>query len=288
MIMRSRYISLIGILICAWLQACAESVEAMTINLERPISESLSKETLILYWNMDEGSGVELENHAITGTDYHGFLFSGGFTRPEFGPSRNQALGNAVWLRGGEKADPFHDANPYIEWLGDSRLTALDLEDMPFTAGLWIQFTELGSESERVRLINRGRTGVQDYWDFSLSRIQTRGAWLWVLDFSIGNERGNSERARVELPVNLQTERWYHLAFTVDQEKNQGSTVSFYFNGELLGTRQLALTVSQPTNSDRRFTVGERGVSSYQSVFNGWVDEVFVAQGVHQFTRIRP
>lgn len=269
-------------------QACAESVEAVTINLDRPIAESLPKETLVLYWNLDESSGVEVENHAETGVEYNGFLFAGGFTSPKFVPSRNQLFGNAVWLSGGEKVDPLREANPHIEWLGDSRLTALDLVDTPFTAGLWVRFSELGEGAERVRLMSRGRTGVQDYWDFSLFRIQTRGAWVWVLDFSIGNERGNAERVRVPVPVDIRSERWIHLAFSLDQKRNEGSTVIFYLNGESLGIRELSLTVSSPTNSDRRFIVGERGVSSYQSVFNGWVDEVFVVRGVHSFRKVNP
>ncbi len=281
----------LGILLCIPHPTFAESgdvIEPIEIDLEKPLSESVPSELLYLYWNMNESSGVEVANQAATGPDYNGLLYPGGFSAPEFGPSRSQEFGNAVWLQGEEKLDANTDANPHIKWSGEGHLDALNLTQTSFTAGLWVKFNALTGAGERIRLINRGRTAVQDYWDYTLSRVQSNNRYIWVLDFSIGTQRGTSERVRAILPADILPDLWYHFAFSLEYKENEGSEIRFFLNGELLNTEMLPLTISPPTSLDQQLTVGERATSSYHSRLNAWIDEVFIARGLHDFTPATP
>lgn len=256
---------------------------AKIIRLDQPVNASIPEE-LILHWAFNEDSGVEAHNSAGTGMDYNGFLFAGGFDTPEFVPGVNATFGNAVRLRGGDKQDMEKDANPHVQWKGEATLTELDLISEPFTAGLWVAFDQPIESGQTVRLLARGRYRAGNFWDISLRSVQSNNAWKTVLTFTMGAEGEDQKYLQGNLTVGKN--HWHHFAVTFEPLEDGEARVILYFDGNKIAEGKLPYRGFSLTAQDRVLTVGERAVSLFQSRFDGRIDDVFIARGIHGFSNL--
>ncbi len=267
-----------GLLPALFVLAVIPSLSAGTIDLSKPVSESLKPDGI--YWTFDEGTvgesfPLEVEDHS--GNEYTGRLRDGKIrTWPVYDHGKfGLALRFPAFPEGFDH--PMDSPNPSVLWQlkdtpGAWDETKLDLERKSFTGGLWIKFDEiLLGEREVVYLLVRGRLAPRQ-WMFVLVKEPTD---KWQLYF--GNYRSAETQA-------LDDQEWHHLAFTVDMRGDAGY-VSFFLDGQPLGEpvpMQESLLAPE-IDADRFLILGERNVGNFGTGFAGLMDDVFITSGVHSF-----
>lgn len=263
------------------------SLSAAVIDLSKPIAGSNLGSDLVLNWTFNETSGTTAANTGSGGTAYNGTLTtSAAFPAPTFSSGH---FGNGVNLLGGAKTNSSSDANPHVSWVAsDTSKTALDGVASDFTAGVWVKFNEtLGTTTaQSVHLIARGRqqVGSAHAWGVRLRNINSGANWGWILDFQING----SVVAQTGLLADFNPLAYNHVAFSFDYNETEDNNLIFYLNGDQVGD---VYSISQNISvsaTDRKIQLGERGVSSYTTVFNGQLDDFFYANGVHTFAIPEP
>ena len=80
---------------------------------------------------------------------------------------------------------------------------------------------------------------------------------------------------------------WHHVGFNyLYDETGENHTVVFWLDGGRLDEASIKVVISSghPDYAVRRFYVGEVTIPNFLSIFDGAVDDVFVTEGVYDFT----
>lgn len=265
--------------ISGWLalSLCLFPLSAATIDLSKPVSESLKPDGI--YWAFDNGTRgdsypVEVED--TSGNNYDGRLREGK-VRPL--PVYDEGKFGLA-LRFPALPEDFEynprNPNPAVIWrLRDTPEawdeTKLDMEGKSFTGGLWMKLDKiLEGQRQVIVLFVRGSSPRQ--WGFVLVKEPTDD---WTFRFA---------RCISPKTQELNDGAWHHVAFVVDAE-GDASFVSFWLDGQRLG-EPIALEaplLAPETDSDRFFILGESNVGNFSTGFEGLLDDVFVTGGVHTF-----
>lgn len=269
---------------CFLLFAATKASSQTTINLSKPVSQSLNPDTL--YWPCDEGTlGTSSPEEVIdlSGNGFDGKLLPGKlhpqpiYAEGKFGTAI-QFHGDTPPVVGDGGKETARNPNPSIRWrLRDTPGTEgnqLDMAGKSFTAGLWIKVEKSNSgKMQTIMLMNRGYAPDRQ-WGFMLIKDDMD---LWTLMV-----RGLKSTIQTDV---LNDSGWHHLAFSLDSHGDDGSTVSYWLDGMVLGepvTGPSAI-LEPESDAERVFQVGERNVGNFSSGFAGLIDDIFVTTGIHTF-----
>jgi hypothetical protein len=270
---------------CILLFAATRASSQTTINLSKPVSQSLNPDTL--YWPCDDGTpGTSFPEEVLdlSGNGFDGKLLPGNlhpqpiYAEGKFGTAI-QFHGDTPPVVGDDGKETPRNPNPSIRWRlrdtpGMAESNLLDMAGKSFTAGLWIKVEKFNSgTTQTIMLMNRGYVPERQ-WAFMLIK-DDMDAWTLRV-------QGMKNSIKTDA---LNDAGWHHLAFSLDSESEGTSTVTYWLDGEVLGEPVSALSVIKEPESDaeRVLRVGERNVGDYSSGFAGLIDEVFVTTGVHIF-----
>lgn len=290
-----------------------ENAAGDVIDLSRPVSESLTTITGIYV----TGNTLNEENVTPDSSTngYHLKGYAGTTSNPETNPligdiptlttgvdrPGTSGFSNAIRLSTPATASG-GPGNPKLQ-IAMPRENALSMVGKDFTGGIWVSFNSLLSVSSgtthRIVLMDRGGFNINNgtnrgHWGLGIER-NINGQWRLVFNTGNGASTNNliSNLYTDSLPP-LQLDEWYHFGFTYDYNEEGDNVVTFWMNGETIGTATTSLNITTLTESDsdyettRRFVVGERAVSTYLSVFDGSVDDIFVTEGIHTFAIPEP
>ncbi|HRJ72167.1 MAG TPA: hypothetical protein PLS03_08070 [Terrimicrobiaceae bacterium] len=268
---------------CGFFLVCPWAFAQTTIDLSKPVSESLTPDGI--YWTFDQGvvGGSEPEDvEDVSGNGMTGRILPGAvhpkavYVKGKFG----NALGFSGVTPGIEGSDGIlrqSRPNARVTWrpgkmsgVGDE--VKLDLANGSLTAGIWVKMDAiLSGEAQTVFLMHRG-AGVGQ-WAFLLIKDK---ADAWKI-----NVLGAISTDKTEI---FNDGAWHHVAF-VREVKDEENIVSFWVDGEQFGSPVVKKNeISPPENgNDRVFTVGERNAANFSTGFSGALDEAFVTSGAHAF-----
>ncbi len=271
--------------------ACLPPLHAApVIDLRKPVTESVPAPTGI-YWSgntITPGTPYDSTPDG-SGNGYSGFLLQGVgsySTTTGVNKSWTSGYGNAIRLTTAAVA-PGGDGNPKIQInLPNTVPNALEMVATDFTGGLWVKLDSLLTGAQTITLINRGPWNLaMGHWGLNLQKNISN---QWEMAFQTGDGTQHAT-VTLALPVEMTitTGTWYHFGFNYQHGAGADpNTVSFWMDGTLLGSRNIAVDIAADTGTLRRFVVGERTTTGYNSVFNGSVDDIFVTTGIYEFQTI--
>jgi hypothetical protein len=248
--------------------------EAAVIALDVPVNEALGYNPTQLYYNMNAiVSGSPNTTLDSSGNSNTGALHNG--TQGVAPTSVAGKFGNAINFEG--TTDIF-DINPFLY---ASSSSSLQLTDMSFTMGVWLNFDSFKDGSYNVDVLSKGYQGgaaANPGYTFYLQKSSLEG--MWSLNFETRDGTNLGETTTGLLQLDLEAGTWYHFGMSYDDLTGQ---VIYYFNGDSVGS--YAQPVAIGASSDF-LNLNERGVSTWNSWFDGAYDDVFVTSGVHAFTAV--
>ncbi len=266
----------------ALLAAPLFSLPAVTIDLSKPVSESLKPDGI--YWTFDDGMigepfPLEVEDHS--GNGYDGKMREGmDRPLPVYDEGRFGKALRFLPFPEGYTYVPNH-YNPQIIWRltetpGAWDETKLDMERKSFTGGVWVKLDEIfEGQFQLIYLFEYGRKEPHQ-WSF------------FVIKDAEGNWKLHLDRTRSEAMQEFETGIWHHLAFSLEMDGDAGY-VTFWVDGNMLGD-PVALEkpfLAPESDTDRFFILGEHVVGSFANGFAGLVDDAFITSGVHTFTPVQ-
>jgi len=263
---------------------------APIIDLSNPVSDSISTITGI-YWT---GNTITVGSPNDTtpdssGNGYTGNLLVMGGTSISSTTGVNLAgtsgYGNGIRLATNATA-PGGSGNPEI--LVNLAVTNnLSMVGTDFSGGAWLNFSSILSGAQTVTVMNRGvwNSAAQGSWGLNLVKDASGN---WQMAFQVGNgSLKETEFLSIPTEMTITTGAWHHFGFSYDFVDGGNNVVTFWMDGVSLGTADFSIDITAGTTTgERRFTVGERGSSTYNSVFNGTVDDVFVTTGLYEFQAV--
>lgn len=280
--------------VCAAALALSHATASTLIDLNRPVSESLNSIDGI-YWNFDALRPPPNEKTiADSSSNGHvGYLDAVTTTNPlnplpslVGGVDREGANGFGSGLSLTREVGANANSRVYTNMAATN---SLGMADTSFTGGVWLNLDSVQSGAQRVILMDKGGLGRlggadQGGWGFYLDK-DAAGHWLLGFQSNNGVALSSGYHSTEYEALNLQDGEWHHLAFNYEYRKGQENVVTFWLDGEAVGTALLNVDItSGSTNTTaRRFSVGERATSSYQSRLDGRIDDLFVTTGIYGF-----
>ncbi len=279
-------------LTAALLSTSAPSAQAGVIDLSKPVGDSITPTGV--YWTFDEGTKGTHDHDAKdhSGNGYDGVLTPG--TEGASPTYTEGKFGNGIQIQA--TSPTLLDPNVFYDGTGQD-VSAIDFSGKEFTVGLWLKLNSYNEgASQTIFLVERGNSIFpnsatrRNFFSFRLLKSSND---TWQLNLMIGD--GEQESISVSsstaatgfnAPNDLD---WHQFAFSLKPTEG-GSLLQFYLDGESLGgekfiDRQIAAITD---DTAKRLRVGERNSSSYQSVFDGTIDDFFMTEGVHTFAIPEP
>lgn len=271
---------------------CASSAfGSSSIDLSRPASQSLP-EIIGVYWPFDEM--IEGADGVFADSGNLGSIFAspGNGKTPGLTPGvdRPGTSGYAMALQLSTSAtEPGGDGNPRV-LVNLPPENPLIMSGKDFSGGVWIKFdSTLAGENQLVMLLDRGgfqtRTGPgEGHFSFFILKNPKE---MWQMGFETGDGEQVGTATTADFQAwELQDGGWHHLGFNfASGADGEGGAVTFWLDGQLVDEATVDVGIRGGMDSTtRRFSVGERAVSLYRSVFNGALDDLFVTEGIHTFT----
>lgn len=264
----------LAVILVAGSATCAS---AQTINLGKPLPESLKPD--ILYFNFDEVQGAAVSSAIPGGVD--ATIEAGTVAAPP-----TPADGLSIWYKkamefnyGAPEASPeVPNATSQGNHVKVTTAPELNLADQSFTMGAWIKVVEGSGLPENSTKYILGKGGYnKDFpgWAFVL---QKRSADRWVLIFQHSSGQGaETELAVIGWMKGFTTDVWHHIALSYNHEAN-----SLLFSLDGIPIEPLPFEPFSIGASNTPLLVGERGVAHYGNM-RVVMDEVFIVSGVHDF-----
>lgn len=262
---------------------------ASEIDLSKPVSASVPEITGI-YWNFDDLSDATPMVEDASGNNHAGHLEAGEGEKPTAveGVNIKGVSGFKTALRlattaakPGGKGNPRVTANLPVE-------NNLAMSGMDFTGGLWVRFFSVsGAGDQMAILLGRGchsvRLGESDAGLYVLFLQRRNGEWR------IGFQTGDGfELCTIysDPLFDFDAEVWHHLGFNVRGRPGGESSVTLWLDGNKIAELPLAVAITSGNEDSmvRRFAVGDRTTSNFGSLFDGAVDDVFVTEGIYDFS----
>ena len=199
----------------------------------------LSDNTLVTYFNMNDGTGSRVANSASTGASQDGVIFGDGSTAANSWTASPVQFGNNALVFDGVDDQVVIPANSNYDLTGGG------------TVEFWVNPSTLSSSFATI-LGNRGPGGVR--YSFHLSSAQIgldNGTSMNTLDYAV--------------PVNT----WTHLAFVTDGT----SSTTIYVNGISQGTITGSLGAA-PAGQTLTLGIAKNTAGPDDRPFSGGIDEV--------------
>lgn len=261
------------------LLALATSLHAGTIDLSKPVSDSLKPD--IVYWPLDGGEiGGNQPNPVedASGNGFNAYLLQGenGEEVPSYVEGK---FGTAVRLKGRDSVGQ----DPHINWRATDSFAAepdkLNLSGAAFTAGAWVRLEQEETRNgQTIVVFERGQSaGETSYVNLYL---RNGGNDRWSLRLhALGGY------ADASTPFALDQGEWHHVAVSVEPME-EGIRVLFWFDGQQVGqSTRPQLSIPEPTREwQHTLSVGERNVSHHHSYTDFSVDDFFITSGIVTFT----
>ena len=276
------------------------SLSADLIDLSRPVGESLSTITGI-YVSADtteiSGEYTITPDHTTNGYDLR--LVQGeGVELPSLTTGVNRpgtsGFGNGIRLNTIQTTSG-GSGNPRLSTGGGALPVEnnLAMVDVSFTGGAWLNFNSLQNSSQYIVIMDRGGFNIHSgegrgHWGLALEK---NASGLWRMEFNMGDGLGTSRLFNGTFSnLGIEVQEWNHFAFTYTFDPEGDNTVHFYLNGVSVGsgTTSRNITSGDTYWVTRTFHVGDRTVSTYNSLFDGSVDDIFVTEGIHTFVIPEP
>lgn len=269
---------------------CGHAAEKEVIDLSKPVIESVPIITGI-YWNFDEMAGPQELFLDGSGEENNGIPMAGNGEAPSVVDGVNRpgtsGFGKAVRLSTKEPV-PGTEGNPRV--LVNMKVTnSLTLADTSFTGGLWVRFSSIRpEENQTVILIDKGGYNTRSGGNgghFCMFLVKDREG-VWQVGFQAGDGMENQTALSGPLLMeDFQEGQWHHIGFNFDYNPDGGSTVSFWFDGAMVGSQAITLNLAggSADTRTRRLSVGERTTTLYVSTFDGELDDLFVTEGHFDF-----
>lgn len=257
-----------------------------TINLSTPVSNSVGTITGI-YWTGNSVTPASPNDTTpdSSGNGYTGLLqlYTGTSIGLTTGVNRAGTSGYSNGIRLATSGTTASDGNPNIV-VNLPTPNSLEMVATDFTGGAWLNFNSILSGAQTVTVMNRGYWNSATVGSWGLDLVKdASGDWQMVFQVSNGV---TSENQYIAMP-SIAVGEWHHFGFSYDYVAAGKDVVTFSMDGISLGTGEFSNDIaSGTTTSHRRFNVGERGTSTYNSVFDGTVDDVFVTTGLYDFGAI--
>jgi hypothetical protein len=203
---------------------------------------AVSSADLVAYWPMDEGIGGITPDKSGNGLD--GSLVGGpSFAAGVFGPAIQLDSSNTQYVDCG--TDPAFDITEQL------------------TVAAWIKMDHV---TDRQPIVNKEGDGV-------------RGVGYRVEEGGIVHvqlyKTGGGVKTDLNSTVNLEADRWYHLAFTYEFVGDGSSITRLYIDGEEHISTDA--TVGPLATNTQIQEIGRYVWSgSYQKFFNGFIDDVMI------------
>lgn len=270
-------------------------VFGQVITLDQPVSNSVASITGIYY---PFTSVTATTTPDASGHGYTGNLAADNGTTPF------QTTGvNAPGTSGYGSGIRFSTSATSPGSLGNPRVFAnlptvnnLGMAATSFTGGAWLQFNSiLSGVTQTVMIMDRGGYNSHNgtnggHYSLFLTKDASDN---WKIGFDVGDGT-NSVSVFSNLTSqnwDLQNGNWHNIGFSFLYGGGTSSnTINFWLDGINVGsaTESIQITSGASDAVTRRFSIGERAASSYVSVFNGSMDDVFVTNGVYTFSPAVP
>jgi len=274
----------------AFLAGAFSNGRATEIDLGKPVAQSVPEITGI-YWNFDEELGPQQMFLDASGHGNDGTPVAGNGASPELVEGVNRpgvsGFGKAVRLSTSEPM-PGEQGNPRV-YANMGVTNSLALLDVSFTGGIWVRFFSVRSgENQTVVLIDKGGFNTkagENAGHFCLFLVKGKDD-AWQVGFQAGDGLENATVFHGPPQIcDFSDGEWHHIGFNFDFDRSAGNKVSFWVDGELVGTESVNVSLTSGSNNTgaRRFFVGERVTTRYVSTFDGAVDDVFVTEGHFDF-----
>lgn len=279
------FYGMLGVFFCQGTQA--QSV----IDLSKPVGESLETITGI-YYQFDSVTGTTTPD--ASGNNYTGNLDAGeNVSLPSLtgGVNLPGASGFGTGLELYSPSTATGNLNRVYVNLGATNNLGMVATD--FTAGMWLRLDSVSAGTQKIILMDRGgmnaNSGVNGgQWGFFLDK-DTNNEWRIGFQVGDGASYMNGYHNDLYQNLSLQNGTWHHLGFTYDYIADDDNVVTFWLNGESIGSASFNLDItSGHTNATvRRFSIGDRSTSNYfTTYFDGAIDDLFVTTGLHTFQTI--
>jgi len=203
---------------------------------------AVSSADLVAYWPMDEGIGGITPDKSGNGLD--GTLVGGpSFAAGVFGPAIQLDSSNTQYVDCG--TDPAFDITEQL------------------TVAAWIKMDHV---TDRQPIVNKEGDGVRGVG----YRVESGG----IVHVQL-YKTGGSVKTDLNSTVNLEADRWYHLAFTYEFVGDGSSITRLYIDGEEHISTDA--TVGPLATNTQIQEIGRYVWSgSYQKFFNGLIDDVVI------------
>lgn len=271
----------------------AVPARSATIDLAAPVSESIGTITG-LNWKFDSVTDDTTPDSSGSG-HIGGLLAMGGSAIPALTTGVDlpgtSGYGNGLFFTGDSSGTPGvsgYGGNPRVfrNLLPTSTLSMVDTD---FTGGAWLKFNSITTGvTQTVTIMGLGQfTSPGQHWTFFATK-NTADNWQIGFQNANGTTSSTGFHSGTAQPLNLQDGGWHHLGFTYDYNASADNLVTFWLNGEDIGSATLSLDIvtGATGSTERRFDVAETSTTTYRSRFHGSMDDIFVTTGLHDFQAI--
>jgi len=206
---------------------------------------AVSSADLVAYWPMDEGIGGITPDKSGNGLD--GTLVGGpSFVAGVFGPAIQLDSSNTQYVDCG--TDPAFDITEQL------------------TVAAWIKMDHV---TDRQPIVNKEGDGVRGVG----YRVESGG--VVYVQLYVQGWTAAADKTDLSSTVNLEPDRWYHVAYTYEFVADGSSITVLYIDGEENARTE---TTRGPLTTNTQIQEIGRYVwsGSYQKFFNGLIDDVVI------------